>query len=266
MRSSTIPRVEWLLPLLGACGANPPSVSAASSPRRPIPPSVVPASSSAPAEHPVSELEQWRRAPDESTSGDLVGRVTFELLGAKLAESPGAPPHVVVRGAPALLVEGRDFDGQALGASHRGGGRSGLGACTVDLACGSASCGFATLVSRESAPGVVPAHAVTWNDAEGALARVLAASIDPLVARMNHLGIAPELNAALLPWTRVEVGAVSGFVRVARSRRRLAIWIREGRGRSGTGPRAGLVPRERGPIDETGKHGLCAPSERDPAQ
>ena len=153
-------------------------------------------------------------APVAPNAGSAVGHVLFSLLEAKLSSEPGAPPHTTARGTPALVVDERVV------AAERW-----LRVISADGAYGWTPLS-ASATDRQARSAVVLSRNDSWilSDSatiDGAVervsisarsGRVLGASDDPMVSRMEHLSVATRKNPQWLPWVRLQVREHVGFV------------------------------------------------------
>lgn len=157
----------------------------------------------------ANEPVWWRDAP----TAQHVGNVSFSLLGAALSDQPGAAPHAICRGAPALIVDVRSHAqepwARVLGADGSVGWVRWPRAATSQPAALVAPSGKWDLASAATGPD---SPDVEHTEAAGPVARIVGAAAAAAVARMDHLGIEPDHNVALAPWLEVEVGDTRGFV------------------------------------------------------
>jgi hypothetical protein len=179
---------------------------------------------------------QWFGQQSDAPRSPL-GAVTFDLLNRPLSATPGASPHVVARGAPALVVDADERDGQQWYRVIAADGSFGWAPGPIEAV-------VAGLYSPKALWDLSAVPLGEDPDMQGvevkaALGTVLGASADAFVARLDHLGLPPELNAALLPWLRVEVQSATGFVALPEAK---VVWQRR-RGEDAPRRPLGLVQR-----------------------
>lgn len=159
----------------------------------------------------VSPEPSWWRAPaDQPRTGD----VSFSLFGAALSEAPGAVPHAICAGAPALIVDTASHAGQTwarvIGADGAFGWTEWLADATSRPAALYSAKGSYDLASEAPGQG---SPEVEYVRAEGRLAKVVGATRESTPARIDQLGLALDHNVALAPWLDAELDAnVHGFV------------------------------------------------------
>jgi len=160
----------------------------------------------------LSPEPPWWRAPasDEARPGD----VSFSLLGAPLSDAPGAVPHAICAGAPALIVDtalhGKQAWVRVIGADGAFGWTEWLEDATSRPAALYSAKGSYDLAAEAPGQG---SPEVDYMRAEGRLAKVVGATREPTVARIDQLGLALDHNVALAPWLDAELDAnVRGLV------------------------------------------------------
>src|SRR5690606_2855636 len=152
-------------------------------------------------------------APVAPDAGSIVGRVLFSLLEAKLSSEPGAPPHTTARGTPALVVDERVVAAkQWLRVISADGA---YGWTPLPASATGRQAHSAVVLSRKDS-WILSDSAVLQGDVEhirisAGSGRVLGASDDPMVSRMEHLSVATRKNPQWLPWLRLQVGEHVGF-------------------------------------------------------